>query len=371
MNPRRILHFPGIFTSGGVETVLMNWYRNIDRTKVQFDFCVTRSTRCPIDDEVEALGGRIIYTPRIRKEGVVKSIVTIKEVIIDNGPYEAVHIHSVHAGVVFLMAAWYAGIKKRVYHVHSTQDLALSKTRGEKIIECISKRLICKYSSHRLACSTDAGRYVYGRESFQVLNNAIDLNRFYPWDEAKKREIREYFGFSESDIVVGYVARFVEGKNHDLLLKVAERARSASINMKFLLVGDGDTRTKIEEAIMERGLTSYFVIPGFIQETEKVYNSLNIFCIPSKFEGFSLVTLEAQACGLPCLISDGVPQEVNLGITKVLQEKLCSDASLWLEDLLNLYGQVAPDASSIRQCITRKGYEITSIVKGLENLYLN
>lgn len=370
MEPVRVLHFPGVFTSGGVESVLMNWYRNIDRSKIQFDFCVARSGHQPIDDEVEFLGGRVIYMPRIRNTGILRTIKGVKQIIKDNGPYKAVHIHSVHAGVVPLLAASLAGIEKRIYHVHSTQDLALSKIPGKRIFEIISNFIICKKSSCRYACSRDAGKYIYGQSKYEVINNAIDLNRFYPWSQEKWNLQRSFFNFNPDDLVVGYVARFVEGKNHELLVDLAEEAKKQNIKLKILLVGDGPNKKKIEEIIKNRGLSLFFEMPGFIKEVEKVYNSLNIFCVPSLFEGLSIVTIEAQACGLPCLISSGVPKEVNLGITKVIQEDIDSDAAKWLDALLALRNQRIDKADSIRQRIVQLGYEISDIVKKLELNYL-
>lgn len=371
MEPIRILHFPGIFISGGVETVLINWYKNIDRSKIQFDFCVIRKDRQPIDDVVESLGGRVIYLSRIRSTGIVKSIQSIRKIIRQYGPYKAVHIHSVHAGVIPLIAAQLAGIKTRVYHVHSTKDLALQNTKGRFLIEKCSQYIINKYSTIRCACSKDAGKYVYGNCKFQIINNAIDLNRFRPWNSEEREKQRKEYSFSNNDIVVGYVARFVEGKNHELLLDIAQQAKKRDINLKFFLVGDGPCKSRIKEMIETRGLSSYFVLPGYIQDTEKVYNSLDIFCIPSNFEGLSLVTIEAQACGIPCLISSGVPQEVALDVTAVAQENLCTDSSGWLDRLLSLINKRVTNGDMIKKVFSEKGYEISSVIDNLNSIYLD
>ena len=371
MEPLRVLHFPGIFTSGGVETVLMNWYRNIDRSKIQFDFCVTRNMRQPIDDEVEILGGRIIYMPRIKHLGVIKSVFEIKRIIERYGPYKSIHIHSVHAGLIPLIASFLAGIKKRIYHVHSTQDLALKNIRFGKVLESSSSLLINFLSSNRFACSIDAGKYVYGHKPFEVINNAIDLNRFRPWDKETREKQRKYFNCYSNDIVVGYVARFVDGKNHELLLDIAECAKEKGLRIKFLLVGDGPKKGLLEKEIMVRKLSAFFELLGFIKETEKVYNSLDIFCVPSQFEGFSLVTLEAQACGIPCLISNGVPLEVAIGVVPVCQENLNSQPSVWLNRLLSLKEEKIDNIEKIREVFTNKGYELSTVVGTLESVYLS
>ena len=367
--PIRILQFPGTMLFGGVGSVVMNLYRNIDRTKVQFDFCVPRKERGPLDEEIESMGGRIFYIPKKRGSGFRNYIKVIQNVINENGPYKAVHIHSIHMGAVPLFATKGLGLCT-IYHVHSTQDPALDKLPCHRFLELILKKYIQKKASYRVACGKMAGKYIYGNKSFIVLNNAVDLNRFYPFEDVRRQKIRRSLNIQDDDIIVGDIARFSSVKNMTRFVKFAEEDKNNLGKLKFLLVGDGEEKQAIEKQISERSLNDKFILTGSRNDVEVLYNAMDVFCLPSIFEGLPVSLMEAQAVGLPCVISDAVTREGVVGSSKVESIALSTADKTWLQSFYELADSRVQDQEEIRKRFIERKYEISSIAKEIEQIYL-
>lgn len=366
----RIMQFPGTMLYGGVGSVVMNIYRNIDRTKIQFDFCVPREGDGPLDDEIRSMGGRIFKVPQMREKGFRGYIKAVKNVLTENGPYEAVHIHSVHMGALPLIAAKKAGVTKRVYHVHNTMDAALNKIPGHQLLEIILNYLVKANATKRLACGMDAGKYVYGRSAFEVINNAIDTSRFYPYPDGKRRELREQLGFREDEIVVGDVARFVTEKNIAFFIEIAKEEKTKRNNCKFMIVGDGPLKSKVEETAKNAGCFDKFIFTGARKDVENLYNVMDIFCLPSLFEGLPVTMMEAQACGLPCILSENVTNEGKVGIAPFEHLRLMEPIENWVNKIYEIAGMREINAMAVNEAFVISKYEISSIAKQLEDIYL-
>ena len=371
MSVIRIIHFPGTMLYGGVGSVVMNLYRNIDRTKIQFDFCVPRNERGPLDDEIESMGGKIFYIPQMRQSGFKNYMNKVCEILRNNGPYEAVHIHSVHMGAITLLAAKKAGIKKRIYHSHNTKDAALEKIPCHKIIEWILKKIILKNADERLACGKMAGEYIYGKKkNFTVINNAIQLEKFYPYNYEEKLKIRHELGITENMTVVGNIARFVKEKNQEFFVRLAKEDEKRGGNMVFLLVGDGEYVQKVKNLAKESGCEGKFIFTGNRSDCERMYNAMDVFCLPSLFEGLPVSLLEAQACGLPCILADAVTDEADLNVAPFVRLSLLDSPSKWLEKINEVVGYRNNDSEKIFEAISQKQYEIKVIAQKMCNIYL-
>lgn len=368
--PIRILQFPGAMLFGGVGSVVMNLYRNIDKTKIQFDFCVPRNSRAPLDDEIESMGGRIFYIPQMREKGIGQYITSIRRIIRENGAYMYAHIHSIHMGAVTAMAVRKEGVKV-FYHVHNTQDPALNHMPLHKCLEYILKKYIQNKSYQRLACGRMAGQYIYGSKPFIIINNAVDLNVFYPYDSNKKSAIRRQLGFTDDDIVVGDIARFASVKNIHFFLRLAIEDRTGMNKLKFLLVGDGEEKRNIEDSIKKQCLMDKFLLTGSRKDVDMLYNAMDVFCLPSFFEGLPVSLMEAQAVGLPCVISDTITQEGVVGASKVLTLSLTENVSKWVTSIYELSSLQVFDSQMLFEKFSSKKYEIGSIAKQVEMLYLN
>lgn len=368
--PIRILQFPGTLLYGGVGSVVMNWYRNIDRTKIQFDFCVPRTQKGPLDDEIKMLGGRIFHIPQMRTSGFAKYMKAIKEIISENGPYKAVHIHSIHMGAIPLMVAKSMGIPA-VYHAHNSNDNALRDIPLHHIIEYFLRLYIRSSAKYKLACGTLAGKFIFAKHRFNVINNAIDLRRFYPYSEDVRASLRSKYGMKQDDIIVGNVARFSAVKNMQIFIKLAIEDKQNRGKLKFLLVGDGEEKASIEKEIAQNKLSNCFILTGSRSDAELFYNIMDVFCLPSKFEGLPVSLMEAQASGLPCVISDVVTTEGVVGSTIVKSISLNANMKEWINAIYELSDKRTNNSELITTSFIKKKYDIISIAKDIEDFYIN
>ena len=372
MKPYRVLHFPGEMTRGGVESLIMSWYRNIDHSTIQFDFCVPRFERGPLDDEIESLGGKIFHCHRIQEKGVLSFISEVISIIKNNGPYDAVHIHGVHSGVFSLIASKRAHVPKRIYHSHSTQNLVLRNKPLQKIQERLFSFIINKFATIRLACSKPAGRFVFRNYPFTVVNNGIDLDRFRPYSYAKRLELRSLFQIPKDAIVIGNVARFVDGKNQDRIAAIVEKGvKERNIPVFGLFVGDGPKKESVALWCEEHLITKHICFTGSRADTEALYNCMDVFCLPSDFEGLGIVAIEAQACGIPCLVSTEVPDEANMQCVPFEKKSLKDPVEEWLSLVENLAMTTRVDSAIIKTAIIYQGYSLESCLRAIVNTYLN
>ena len=368
MKPKRVLQIPGVLLEGGVENVIMNWYRRIDRNAIQFDFLVSRNFKGPLDDEITSLGGRIVYAPTIREKGL-GYISCVANIIKRNGPYDVVHIHSAHMGVFSVLSCKIAKVKKIIYHVHSTQNLTLRDNPFKILIEKTSRLLINKFSNVKYACSEEAGKFVFGSSDFIVVNNAVDLAVFYPYNNDKIQLLREMYSIPKESIIVGNVSRFVKGKNQDFLIRIISEDKNNGGGLFLVLVGDGVTKRKVEELAEELNCKDRVLFMGARNDTPNFYNIFDVFVLPSDFEGLSLVTVEAQACGIPCVISYGVPDEVDMGVTSVKKCDLKDPYNIWNKEIYSISKDRVNDSTFIKNKICKKGYSLDAIIKQIEQQY--
>ena len=372
MKPYRVLHLPGEMTRGGVESLIMLWYRNIDHDKIQFDFCVPRFERGPLDDEIESYGGKIFHCHRIREKGVLSFISEVISIIKENGPYDAVHIHGVHSGVFSLIASKRARVPKRIYHSHSTQNLVLRNNPLRKVQEGLFSMIINRYATIRLACSRPAGLFVFRDYPFTIVNNGIDLDRFKPYSDSKRIELRTHFQIPKDAIVIGNVARFVEGKNQDIIAAIIKKGvKEHNIPVFGLFVGDGPKRDSVASWCEEHLISQYVCFTGNRSDTEALYNCMDVFCLPSDFEGLGIVAIEAQACGIPCLVSTEVPDEANMQCIPFEKKSLNDSIEEWLSIVENLAKTKRADSTIIKTAITNHGYSLESCLDAIVNIYLN
>lgn len=356
---------------GGVGSVVMNLYRNMDRESVQFDFCVPRDGIGPLDDEIYALGGHIYHTPQIRKVGVYTYIKKIVMTIKDNGPFEAVHVHSVHMGALVLLAAKLAGVKNRIYHVHNTQDAALEGIKCHAIIEWVLNILIILLATKRYACGKEAGCYIYGTHSFEVINNAIDINRFHPAPFEEKKQIKKELGLPVEKVIVGDIARFVKEKNQSYFIDLASVDKKNENRLFFLLVGDGDDKHRVEELVRNNHLEDSFMFTGNRSDVERLYQAMDVFCLPSLYEGLPVSIMEAQACGIPCFVSSSVTTEANIGAVPYISFSLNQDIRLSIDSIYFLAQEEVSTPTFVSNAFSENCYEIKAIANQLHNYYMH
>lgn len=306
--PIRIAHIIGKWVGGGVEAVVMNYYRHIDRSKIQFDFlCDDDSTNIPYE-EIERLGGRVILIPPYQK--VFKYQKELIKIFKEN-KYKIVHSHINTLSVFPLRAAKKAGVPVRIAHSHSV--IINNKIEWKRnIIKNFLKHFSKVYATNYFACSKEAGISQFGLKTFTsgeivIINNAIDTKKFL-FNENLRKKIRVKYDIPTNAVVLGTVGRLVKTKNPMYTLKRFEKFYNANDNSYLLFVGHGDMQQEIQENIKGKPYESHVIFTGQVENVSDMYNAMDIFLFPSLYEGLGMALVEAQYNGLLCISSSAVPR---------------------------------------------------------------
>ncbi len=337
--PIRILHVVGGMDTGGVETWLMHVLRRIDRDRYRFDFLTHTTKPCFYDDEIRSLGCRII--PCTHMSQPWRYALNYWRILKEYGPYEVVHshVHYFSGFVIFLSCCF--GIQKRIVHSHlgsSTIDMSVDFWR--KLYIRVSKWLVCRYATLGLACSSLAAASLFEKNwennpERKILYCGIDLEPFK--SSVNRDEIRRELKIPADAFVLGHVGRFMEQKNHDFLLEVFAEVARREPKAYLLLVGDGPLRESIKQKAQRFGLLEKIVFAGVRPDVPRLMlGAMDVFVFPSHHEGLPLVLIEAQAAGLPAVISDMITTEVIIvpGLIKSLS--LQKDAVIWADCVMTI-----------------------------------
>lgn len=361
MEPIRVLHIVTYMGRGGLETMLMNYYRNIDRNKIQFDFLVHRDFEADYDKEIELLGGRIYRISRLNpfsKKYLNELDLFFKE----HKEYKIVHSHLDCMAGIPLKYAKKNGIPYRIAHAHSSnQDKDLKYP-----LKLIFKRNIVKYANECFACGQMAGQWMFGGKEFQILNNAIDAKQ-YIFDYKKRNQVRKMFGIDESAFVVGHVGRFEAVKNHTFLLDVFYELLEKKENSVLFLIGDGSLKDEMKQKCEKLGINKKVIFAGLRDDVSDMLQAMDIFILPSLYEGVVVSGIEAQASSLPCLISEKVPMECEKVKGLVTQIDLAKGAKYWAQKALEKANHKRENTYS---AILKSGFDIQQNGIWLTNFYL-
>ena len=358
--PIRVLQVVTYMGRGGLETMLMNYYRNIDRSKVQFDFLTHRSEKWDYDDEIESLGGKIYHLPRLNPFS--KSYLNaLDKFFKEHKEYKVVHCHQDCLSGVVLKVAKANGVKFTIAHAHSaSQDKNL-----KYLIKVLAKKNIKKYSDQLFACGDEAGKWMFETDDFKVINNAIDTD-LYTYNQEKSFEIRQKLGI-EGKFVVGHVGRFSYPKNHKFIVNVFDEVCKIEPDSVLMLVGDGDLRGEIEDKVKALGLTDKVKFMGVRSDVNELMQAMDVFLFPSLYEGLPVTIVEAQASGLKCIISDKVPTECAL-TDNVQVVKLEDSPKIWANQVLEYKNY---ERRNTKQDIEKANFDIKANAKWLQEFYLN
>ena len=358
---KRILHIVTHMNRGGLETMIMNYYRHMDRSKVQFDFLVHRTQKADYDDEILSLGGRI-YRLQPLNPFSGEYLRSLDRFFAEHQEYETVHSHLDCMAGIPLKYAKKHGVPVRIAHSHNSDQVKDAKY----LLKLIYKRNIAKYANRLFACSKEAGRWMFGTDDFTVLNNAIDVQHYcYTADTA--RQVRARLGIAPEALVVGHVGRFCAQKNHGFLISVFAQVLRRRPDAVLLLVGDGELRPEIEMQIDRLGIGGSVIFTGVCADVNEWLQAMDVFLFPSLFEGFGIVALEAQAAGLPCLTSDKVPTEC-IKTDLVQRLPLEESPAVWADAVLTAAD--TPPRRSTPEEISRAGFDIRQNALWLQNFYL-
>lgn len=324
--PIRIVHNIASLHLGGSQAFVMNVYRNIDRSKVQFDFVVTPETKEGFYDEITNLGGKIFTCPRYKGTNHIQYNKWWDDFFNKHPEYKVIHGHVRSTASIYLKIA-----KKHelvtIAHSHST-----SNGNGiSAIVKRIIQLPIRKQADFLFACSDKAGKWLFGeraitQQNYYMIPNGVDLKRF-EFDINKRNQMRMTLGIKEDMMILGHIGRLSTPKNHKFLLNVFNQYHKINSNSRLLLVGDGELFDSIKQHINKLDINDAVIMTGSKQNTEDYYQIMDIFLFPSLWEGLPVSVVEAQANGLQCIISDVITHDVDL---TALIQYLPLDEKLWL-----------------------------------------
>ncbi len=329
----RVLQIIGIVCGGGVESVIMNYYRNIDRTNVQFDFVVDGYDKTILDDEIASLGGKVYHIEPYR-QNIFRYMKQIYQ-IVRQGNYKIVHSNMNTLSVFSLFPAWLAGAEQRILHNHST---GIKQEGTRSVMKTILRPIAPLFANRYAACSKLAGDWMYGvrrmnRGDIAIIRNAIDVEQ-YTFSAEQRTKYRKKLGLADDALVIGHVGRFMFQKNHSFLLEIFREVCRLETKAALLLIGDGELRGEMEHLVQRYGLAKYVHFLGLRKDVRSLYNAMDIFVLPSWYEGLPVVSVEAQANGLRCLFSTNVTAESKLTKTAEFYD-LADGAAKWAAHIVN------------------------------------
>ena len=361
----RIAHIIGKWIGGGVEAVVMNYYRHIDKDKIQFDFiCDNDSTNIPYE-EIEKLGGKVILVPPYQKIFSYSKELTK---IFKENKYKIVHSHINALSVFPLRIAKKCDVKVRIAHSHSTSN---KKEWKKTLIKNILRPFSKVYATDYFACSELAGRWLFGDKTFNdkkvtIINNAIDLDKF-KYNQEIRNIKRKELGINDDNLVIGHIGRFVAQKNHTFLIDIFNEVVKLNNKAMLLLVGQGPLENEIKEKVKSLNLENNVKFLGQRNDVNKLYQMFDVFLLPSLYEGLPVVGVEAQATGLRCILSDAMTKE-----TKVLKStkfiSLEEKEKKWAKEILKKRKGI--NRKEVRKEIIKSGFDIIKESLKLQNNYI-
>ncbi len=369
----RVAQILGKMNGGGVEQVVMNYYRAIDREQVQFDFYLFKGSKYVPVEEIKALGGRLFVLPTFRHP--VKYVRTLRRLLTEN-QYSIMHCHLSTLSFLPLLAGKHAGVPVRILHNHSTSGGAREWLRN--LAKFLLKPLAKLYATDRFACSAHAAEWMYGhvpvcemedtrapKKAAIIMRNAIDTELFR-FSEKKRTQTRKELKVKQGTLLFGNVGRFCPQKNQQFLIDIFAQIVRQHSNSKLVMAGVGDDMELIRARVLAAGLADKVIFAGQRSDIDCLYSAMDCFILPSNYEGLGMAGIEAQCTGLQCLFSEHVPQEVKITRNAHFLS-LKTSAHDWAFAAINLAGIKRCDASAETAA---SGYDIIAEAKNLAEYYL-
>lgn len=362
--PIRVLQVFAQMNRGGAETMIMNLYRKIDRSKVQFDFIVHTKEKCSFDDEIISLGGLIYRVPKYTGKNHFQYTKAWRQFFKQHPEYKIIHGHVRSTAAIYIKIARKNHLTS-IAHSHSTS----SGSGFAAFIKNILQFRIRNVADYYFACSRIAGEWLFGKKTcskknFFVINNAIDIEKF---TFSKETRLNKRIGFGiEDKFVIGHIGRFSYPKNHEFLIDIYRSVWEKNDKAILILVGCGELIKSIEKKVKDIGLTKNVIFTGVRSDVPELLQAMDVFLFPSLYEGLGIAAVEAQAAGLHTIVSDKIPQEVFI-TSLVEKEQLSSSPDKWADKVLKYANGY--DRVDMSERIIANGYDISENARWLENFY--
>ncbi|WP_298555606.1 glycosyltransferase family 1 protein [uncultured Algibacter sp.] len=376
--PIRVLQVLTIMNLGGAETMIMNYYRHVDRTKIQFDFLLHREERGFFDDEIESLGGKIYRMPSISPKNYFLYKKELNIFFEKHPEYLIVHSHLNALSSIVLSVAKNKKIPCRIAHSHLAVESGVLKKIFKKntdikatikdSIQSLIRGKVAKVATHYFACGEKAGDWLFGlksKENVIIINNAINASLF-TYNPEKSNTIKKEFNLTNKK-VIGHVGRFNEQKNHFLLIKIFNEIYKKDNDCVLLLIGEGNLKKKIKQETERLNISKNVHFLGLRDNIPELLQGFDLFLFPSLYEGLPVTLVEAQASGLKIVTSSTVTKEVDItGLITYID--LDKPELLWADSALS---QISYTRKNTLNQIKKGGYDIYENAKNLQTFYLN
>lgn len=365
--PIRVLHVLHSMNRGGAENALMNYYRNIDREKVQFDFLLTDHDKCLFEDEIISLGGRVFRVPSLLINNPFPYLKAVKALIRTHPEYHIVHSHTSSKSVFPLWISKSCGVPVRCSHSHN------SKTESgiTGIIRDALKPLLKLVATDWLSCGEQAAVWLYGEKparlgKVKVFKNVIETEHFR-YNPVKREEYRNKYNISQDTILIGHTARFNTQKNHLFDIDILLSLKNRGYNAKLMLVGDGNLKSDIISKAKRFGVFEDIIFTGVVPNVYDYEQAFDVFILPSLFEGLPLSIIEAQVSGLPCVTTKGTVSYECSVTNLVTYLPLEDGAEVWADKIIEATSRPRIDRW---EDIAQAGYDAKTSAKRLQEFYI-
>ena len=355
----------GKFTSGGIKSVITNYYSNVDRNKISFDLLIDNNS--PIDDysEIEAIGGRVCKISTLSNP--FKYISQIYKLSKEN-KYDIIHGYVNALNVFSMFAGKMAGVPVRIAENLSSAHPGEKKTIVKNILKPFSKI----FPTDLAACSKSCGEWLYGKKDIEsgkvrIFNNAISLKK-YTYDKELRENVRNSLGLSDENFVLGHIGRYQYQKNHNFLIDIFDEVYKRDKNSRLLLVGYGDLKEEIFNKINSLGVKDAVIDMGATENIAGLYNAMDVFVLPSFYEGLPVVGIEAQATGLPCVFSTEVTKETGV-IPDTKFVELSENKGKWADEILKIRDNYK--RANTENYIIDAGFDIETEGRKLQDYYFD
>lgn len=349
---KRLLCIVGGMEAGGAETFLMKVYRRLDKTKYQMDFAVT--VPGVYDDEIRSMGGKIYHIPA-KSKNPIKTFIELKKIVKDNGYKSVLRTSQQSLATLDLVAAKCGGAKKLIYR---SSNAGMTEKGIYKVINKAFSFLPKCIPNVKLAPSTEAAEFVFGKKTVKnkkvtIMPNGLDYNLF-EFNEIKREKIRKELGL-ENKHIIGHVGRLNQQKNHKFLIDIFNEIHKRDNEAHLLLIGKGELENEIRDKIERLELDKFVTIIAPVANINEYYMAMDVFVFPSFFEGMPNVIIEAQAAGLPCVLSDVITKEANIS-ERLTYISLKTDCMQWADCCIK---KIESGREYSKEAFIRKGYDIS------------
>ncbi|RTE06272.1 glycosyltransferase [Paenibacillus whitsoniae] len=370
--PIRVLQFISSMNRGGPQDFIMSMYRQVDRSKLQFDFLMFSPNPSDYEEEIRALGGHVLILPKASQTGTVGFLLQLVAAIRKHGPYQAIHSHMDVASGPMLLAARLLGIPARIVQVHEVSPL-LSLREAHPLLYRFEARLVKRLASHVIASSTVASQLLseqFMRPPHTMLYGGIEIER-YVHLKAGRGPLRAKLGIAEDELVIGHSGKFTAAQNQKRLIEIFEELCIRVPRVRLVLAGDGALRKDIQALIAAKGLDNRVHLLGSEVCSRALLQLLDVLVVPAFRAGVPRIVVEAQAAGVPCVVSEALPEEACVGAGFYKNIPLEWDVAEWAQWIMKALQSEFVPAEQRTAALRRAGFDQAANASMLEAVYID